>query len=290
MRTVPAPLSIVALLACVGCAKAPPPADPEFSDALIFLLRAFEGPQADLAFAARDLESQTNADLDVTSNNTNDRALAPAFLTDADVADIERTNTDRDIARALPVAVAGLSDFPPEDHAALQLMPDQTLIEPYSPDKYDRTFTEGKDCFGDRSCDTLRTWNVLTKDNLLMTIDYELGKDFRWIDLNLPDPSEVPEGEEPRNDGEPRWAMLARSWTSESFAGRGDKNYIHQSYTIELWIPRKQSEEGRTLRLLSLWSETEIGGLNVSDDQIIATTRAGIDRNFRAVDDYLEGK
>jgi hypothetical protein len=277
---------LLVILLAAGCHKATKPADPEFSDALIFLLSEFEGPEAELAFAMRDLEGQIATDMDVTASNPNDRALAPALLTRADVSSFDLHNTDRDISAALPVAVAGLSAFGTDDHAGLQLLSDQTPVEPYSPDHYQRTFSEGADCFDAQGCGTLRTDNDLTKDNLLMTLDYQLFKDFRWVDLELPDPSSVPDGEEPVNVGDPRWAILARSWTDRSFAGRNENSWIHQSFTIEMWIPQGKD----TVRLLSLWSESEFDGLSVSDDAVIATTRSGIDRNFEAADDYLEGQ
>jgi hypothetical protein len=163
-------------------------------------------------------------------------------------------------------------------------MSDQTPVEPYSPTFYERTFLEGADCWGDASCAELSTDNDLIKENLLMTIDVDFRKDFRWIDLGLPDPSEVPEGEPAVNPGEPRWAFIGRSWQDRSLAGRNDNAWVHQSYTVEVWIP----DGGETLRMLCLWSETELDGLNFTDEQVIATTRSGIDRNFQAVDAFLE--
>ena len=277
-RAWPCLLWSFALLA-LGCRRDSPPADPEFSDTLTWLLSSFDtAEEADLAFAMRALEEQIQRDMDLSSSNPVNRSLLPSRLSEADVADIERENTDRDIAAAIPVAVARRSDFPVERHAALQLLADQRPVEPYSPDKYDRSFLEGEDCFADNGCQVLRTSNDLTKENLLMTIDYLLLKDFRWVDLSLPDPSST---EAP--SGPPRMAILGRSWTDRSWAGREGNSFIHQSYTVEVWIPQEKG----SLRLQSLWSETEFDGLSVSDDAVIATTRSGIDRNFEAAEDYL---
>lgn len=270
----------------LACRKDTPPADPAFSDALIYVLSTFEGEEIDLAYGLRDLEDQIWSDMDPSASNPADRALQPAFLTEADVADLERQNDDRDLAKALPVAVAGLSAFPPADHARIQMLVDQTPVEPYSPDHYVRTFVEGRDCWEDRGCDVMRTTNDLTKDNLLMTVDYVFAKDFRWIDMALPDPSDVTATTAiPAPVGDPRFAILARSWTDRSYAGRTGDSFIHQSFTVEIWIP---TDDGGTLRLLSLWSETEFVGLSVSDDTIIATTRSGIDNNYKAAEDWLE--
>jgi hypothetical protein len=270
----------VLVLSLVACRKESPAADPEFSDTLTYLLSSFDtGAEADLAFAMRDLEARIHSDMDLQASNPVDRSLLPSALAEADVADIERENTDRDLGAAIPVAVAGLSAWPVEAHVALQLMPDQRPIEPYSQEKYDRSFIEGEDCFEAGDCEVLRTTNDQTKDNLLMTLDYILLKDFRWVDLSLPDPSA--EGQEPT--GEPRMAMLARSWTDRSWAGRSGNSFVHQSYTVEVWLP----QDSGSLRLQSLWSETEFDGLDVSDDMVIGTTRSGIDKIFATAEDYL---
>lgn len=295
---------LVLLVPLVACRKAPPPADPQFSDALVYTFRAFQGPEADLAYAIRALEEQVYRGMDVESSSPHDRALTPSDLAEEDIADIE--HPDRDPAACIPVSVAGVSRFGPDDHARVQMLEDQTPVEPYSPDYFVRDWLEGQDCWQDRQCRWMRTHNDLVKDNILLTIPYEFFKDFRWVDLALPDPSTVPAGEEPVHDGEPRWAIVARSWTTQPYAGETGANVIQQSYTLEVWLPRDgrgfvrdesdggeeewtaDSRGGGTLRMLTLWGETELGGLDVSDDLIAATTRKGIDDNFRAVEDWLE--
>jgi len=294
------------LIGAAGCRKAPPQADPEFSDALSYLFTSFESDSANLAYAMRNLEEQVYLGMDVDAEREQDRALQPEYLRNKDVADLEHP-TDRDIANALPIAVAGASIHTIDDHMALQLAVDHKPWEPGSPNHYVRSFLEGEDCWGDRDCDLLRTDNELTKENFLMTVEYTFFKDFRWVDMNLPPPSEVPEGEEAINEGKERWAYVGRSWTPRSFEGDSGKAWIHQSFTIEIWIPRdgggfvrtKKSENvdggewegdstgGGVLRMLSLWTETEFKGLNVSDDTVVATVRKGIEDNFIAADDYL---
>ncbi|MBT3218763.1 MAG: hypothetical protein HN348_06695, partial [Proteobacteria bacterium] len=214
----------------------------------------------------------------------------------------------RPVADAVPVAVAGVSAFDPYAHAEVQLLVDHTPVEHYSPDNYIRTFLEGEDCWLDCECKLMRTENDATKENALMTLDYIFLKDFRWIDLNLPDPSSVEPGEDPINEGDPRWGFVARSWTTQSWEGRKGKAFIWQSFTLEIWIPRDgegfirsssdkntddgdwttDSDGGGTLRLLSLWVETEFVGLSVSDEVVAGTTMSGIDKNYEAVEEYLE--
>lgn len=273
---------LLLIFTATGCKKAPPHANPEFSDAVRFLFSDFEGEEADLAYALRVLEEQIAETMDLTAKKAKDRALQPDRLTREDVAHVDHPG--RDLSKAIPVAVAHLSPFPLEEHPRIQLLADQRPVEPYSPEKYVRTFQEGRDCWADGDCTYLRTDNDLTKENFLMTVDYRFTKDFRWIDLNLPDPAEVPEGEEPENTGTPRWAHIARSWTDQSYAGRKGNSWIHQSFTTEVWIP----DGDHTVRLLCLWSETEFDGLSVSDEQVIATTQTGIDKNMVAHDAWLE--
>jgi hypothetical protein len=297
---------VITLLAS-GCSRKSPDADPQFSDAARFLFASFDSSDAEVAFAMRALEQQIYLGMDVESDATIDRALLPEALQPSDIVGLN--DTGGDLSRALPVSLAGLSPFSVEDHRDLQLMVDHTVIEPFSPEYYEREFLEGADCFADRSCGRMNTYNRLIKENALMTVDTEFYKDFRWIDLALPDPSSVRDGETPVNDGEPRWAILGRSWTDQIWPGRGGSVQMLQSYTIEVWIPRDgrgfvrtdddvnadggewtgDSSGGGILRNLTLWAETDLG-FGVSDDVVIGTTRNGIDRNFEAADAYLAGE
>lgn len=265
----------------LACRRDSPAANPKFNDAIHQSFVGFRGPEADLAFALRAIEDELGK-LDIDSRDILDRSVEPEPLSEEDVADLK--HPARDPSAALPIAVAGASAFDPEDAVRIQMLPDQTPVEPYSPNKFDRTFLEGGDCWPDRSCDWLLTFNDLVKDNFIMEVPYEFKKDFRWVDLNLPDPADVPEGEEAVNDGSPRWAFLAQSWQEESFTGNGGDNTLLASYTVETWIPRPG---GGTIRLQALWSETDLG-VSASDDMIIGTARAGIDTNFQAQEKWLE--
>ncbi len=230
----------------------------------------------------RELEAEIYASMDLSSDNSLDRSLAPDPLTEADVADIEHPE-GRDVGDALPVAVARRSPYSIADHVRVQMLADQTPIEPSSPDKYDRYFYEGGDCWADNSCEFLRSENDLIKDNILMTIDYTLWKDFRWVDLGLPDPDTLEEGEEAISDEE-RWAIVARSWTTEPATGESGNVTIYQSFTVEVWIPE---DSGDTVRMMSLWSEADLG-VELDDETIAGTTRVGIDDIFESADDWLE--
>jgi hypothetical protein len=286
--------ALVALILTSGCRKKAPEAPPEFSDALVHLFTSFDEDDEVLSQAVRDIEAQIYLGMDVTAENFTDRALEPDGLTTDNVQALER-DPDRSVADALPVAVAFASAFSLEDHSPLQLLVDHRPFEPYSPDHFERFFLEGEECWGDRSCTLLRTHNELTKKNALMEVIYEFYKDFRWLDIST--------------EGPARWAYVGRSWNPRSFEGEGSSAWIHQSYTIELWVPRDgrgfirdgssqnvddgtwaaDSSGDGTLRMLSLWSETEFKGFSFSDDAVIGTMRLGIDKNFNATDDHLAG-
>lgn len=288
----PAALAIATVL--WGC-EAAPEANPEFSDAAQFIFRQFEtSREADLAFAARTMEGDLYATLDLWAESSRDRALTPAELGEEDVADI--AHPDRDPGLCVPIAVARVSPHALDAHATYPLLTNQVPVEPSSPDHYDRTFVDGTElCWPDRSCEFLRTVNDVTKDNILLTITYELKKDYRWIDFALPDPDSVPEGEEPIQEGEPRWGLVARSWSEERAAGDSGNATIEQSFSVELWVPRTgesppdpadDSTTG-TLRLLSVWAETTFTNAEFDDELVSNTTRTGIDDIFETQDAWI---
>jgi len=299
-------VAFLGLVFAVGC-KPTPPANPSFDDAAQFAFREFENEDpAVLAYAVREFEGEIYRGVDVDADDVADRALTPADLSEDDLGDLE--HPDRDVSLAVPVAVAAGSVHDISRHQVLPLLPDQRPIEPNSPDHYDRSYPDdGDTCWPDRSCAFLRTVNVLTKTNPLMSMDYTLYKDFRWVDLSLPDPADVPADVEATSNGEPRWGFVARSWTSERAEEEGGGASIEQSYSFEVWIPRDSggfvrngstsnndggewtgdSTIGGTLRLMALWAETDIGP-DVAETIVINLTRGGIDDIFEGQDLYLD--
>lgn len=297
-------LLIALLVVSVGCRKSQE-ANPEFDDAARFVLTSFDAEPEVLGFALRQMELQVYLSLDVEDGGVVARAVELSPLTEADVANIDRP--DRDLSLASPVALAGLSPYGPEHHQLIQFLDDQTPVEPYSPDLYDRDFEVGGDCWQDQACERMETYNILVKESALYSIPYEFHKHFRWVDMNLPDPADVPDGEEAVNDGEKRWAYVARSWTSAPYESENGRHAINQSYTIDMWIPRDgqgfertaedvnqddgewttDSSGGGSLRMLALWHETIVGGALQDGDIATSFTRAGIQDNFDAADDYI---
>lgn len=305
MRARVAPPALLLLLPLVVGCKASPPANPEFDDAARYLVRVFDsGTDAERAYGLRQLERQTYLNMDLEASNPANRSVEPADLQPEDVADLD--HPDRDLADNLPLALGFLSAYPVPDHAEVFLLEDMTPIEPSSPDIYDRSFLEGEDCWTEPGCSVLRTTNDVERSNLLYDLRFDLYKDYRWVDLKLPDPASVPEGEEAVNEGEPRWALYVRSWVPTSVEGNGAT--LWQSFAMEMWVPRdcqgfvrdgseenldggswttdSCTEPGGTLRMQALWYDTELGA-DVSDDIKQAATRSGVDGHFEATEDWL---
>lgn len=261
-------------LILLGCSAEQ--ANPAFDDAAVLALLEFEAEDpVNLAFAVRQIEADiATYDLD---GSLLDRSFEPVELTEDDVATF-RNVPDRDPGLCLPVAVTYASAHGVDDHVRVQMLEDQRPIEPASEAKYDRTLVEGEDCFADRTCEFLVTENPLSKENALMTISYTLFKDFRWIDLNLPDPADVAEGETAESET-PRWAIVGRSWMEEE-AVADEGTSILQSYSLEVWVP---TDDGVN-RMMSLWSESDS---SLGEDTVAGATRSGIQGIFEAGDEWI---
>ena len=293
------------LAVLVGC-PLPPRGNPEFDDATAFAFLQFDvESEADMAFAMRQLEEQLYLSVDLDAASSGDRALSPAALTDSDLESLEHPDRPAENLRAVTVIRAGTNI--PTRHIEYITLADQLPVEPSSQQFYNRVLASGGDCWPDRSCRFLRTVNDLTKDNdAIGSIRYTLNKDYRWVDLNLPDPDTVDEGEEPVNLGEERLAIAARSWTKESAANEAQDAFIHQGYSIEVWLPRDgggylrdsddenrdggtwthDSSAGGILRMMTLWGENQTT-LNASAELEIALIRVGIDGIFETQQEWL---
>ncbi len=301
------PVTALAIAVLLSACRASPLANPEFNDAAKYVFLSYDAPDVDLAYALREYERNVYLAMDVEANGVIDRAFTLERLQQSDIEGLGCEH-GLDPALALPVAVGGVSLYTPDEHGMVQFLTDHTPVEPYSPDHYDRQFVEGEDCFTGQDCLLMKTYNELTKKNAILEIPYEFHKTFRWVDLNLPPPEDfTAEDELPTRSDEPRWAMVARSWTTEIYESDSGNSAIEQSYTIDSWIPRDgrgfvrdgtesnlddgdwdaDSNGSGSLRALALWSQTKLG-VNAGEDLIIATTRGGIDDNFKAADEWLE--
>lgn len=293
-------VGLVVVVALSACRKSPE-AERVFNNPIVGTFGLFEAEDAELAPMMRDLELQIYTNMEVDAKDVLKRSVEPGPLALEDVEGL-KDRPDRDPSVALPIATAWASPYEIDAHAELPVLDDQRPLEPTSPDHFDRTFLEGKDCWVANDCRLLQTFQELTKvytGNIVPPIPYEFYKDFRWVDLNL--------GLEGATGS--RWAYVARSYDPGSFSdSKSGKNTIWQSYTIEAWFPRDgggftwddaasgveplgddagDSTVGGTLRFLTLWTETELT-LTDSDTMMAGTIRWGMDQNFKAHDKWLE--
>lgn len=285
---------VFALLgALVGCSRIPE-ADEGLGDAAATMFADFDEDDARVASVVRNLEREAYRELDVNAESPDPRARSVSPLALEDVDHLPE-RPDRDPGLALAVLVAYPSAFEVEDHAVIPVLADQRPLEPQSPDHYDREFLDGRGCWQGRDCLWLATRQELTKVYPLAFInplEYGFDKDFRWVDIALPD------------DDAPRWAYIARSFTKREYVSGGGNNVLNQSYTVETWIPRDgrgflraggppedrpdagDSGDGGTLRLLVVWSEASI--LSVDDPAIQENViRGGMNDNMNAHEAWL---
>lgn len=281
----------IGLIVATGCARQSPLGDAELSEGIPYTFANFDGDEDLLADAIRAIEEKTYLTLDLDAGEV-PRSLQPDDMTEAHLEGLTTPGVPLD--NLAKVAIAYVSPHDIASHAELMLMPDQTPIEPYSPEKYNRTILNGADCWLSHECDTIRTENDIIKQNLLMSVEYIFKKDFRFVDIST--------------DDEPRWAYMARSWMEETAEGEDGGAKIIQSYSIEINFPRDgrgflladagplpedspadmDSEGSGSIRVQAIWSETWFKTLNPGEDMVVGTLRSGIDKNYRVVDGYLD--
>ncbi|MBT3217957.1 MAG: hypothetical protein HN348_02620 [Proteobacteria bacterium] len=250
------------LISLLGCKKPPPEAPKELNELSRYLFREWDNEDPLVMQAGVENLRDFLADLDL-EGKVNDRSftLDPIREDDLDV-----DHPDRDPEDCLNVSVARKSEWPVDDHAQLQIESDQTPTEPTAKD-YLRTFPkeDDPDCLPDHDCGVLETVNDIRRENLLMSISFELFKDFRWVELD---------GEED--------ALVARSWIDQSWAGDNGKNWVYQSFSVDIWIASNDA----AWRYQILSSETEVG---VDDEDVVAGFLKGsIDNIMKKGDKAIE--
>jgi len=258
---------MMVVLSLSGCTIQEAPT--ELSELNRFLFREWpsEGDEL-LAEALLNFESQMG-EVDL-SGTLGQRSFIPENLIEDDLEGLvhpERPHTD-----LLGVAVGHQSPWNSSDHVLLIVASDQTPVQPTAP-LYERTFTGDSDpgCFVERQCMRLTTQNEVRRENLLMSVNFTVSKDYRWVRV-------------PADGADERWGIVARSWFSESFTAEDGDSHLWQSFTLDIWFDQP---DGGLTRYESMWTETEIPG--VSDPDIIrGTIRISLDDTFEAEDSYLE--
>jgi len=162
-------------------------------------------------------------------------------LTDADVVDVEHPG------RTLTDALGGVADaespHPLDAHVAFILLPDQSVVNPGDYGHFDRSFLLGGDCFADRGCERVETWNDVLKTAAFgVEIPYEYGKDYQWVDYRSA-------------EGDARTAVVSRGWVPEVAFDEGGENGILQSFTLDVFLGTR---EGGVRRVQAQWSEMKL--------------------------------
>ena len=251
------------MLAALFACPVAPDATADFSDAAIGALMHFDDEDpAILITAVEALEQQVYESVDPAIDDFNLRGLTPARLDDAAIAGM--VHPDRDPALGVPVALTWVSPHAPEKHDAITLLDDLVPVEPASPEKYDRAFDEGGDCYPSE-CEFARTTNDVRRQNILFTMDQQTKKDFRALRV------------------EDREFRLSRGWFERSFSNEEGTATIEQSYTIEVWL----THDDGALRVQITWVETVFTNMEYDDDLVAATLRLGIDSQFDQHDKWI---
>jgi len=259
--------TIATTAACTACTSLPE-APTELSELSSWLFQNFEAEDP-VVLAAGMGNLQAFFEAHLLDGRLEDQAWELTVLTDEHIVDVE--HPDRDPAAAVPVGLVELSNFTPGAHAQVILLEDQTPVEPASPNLYERSFLEPTEpsCFLDRTCATLRTDNHIRKENLVMSIEYSKRKDYRWSELM-------------REDRETEHGIIGRSWFEDQALGEQEATAIHQSYSIDVFLPH--GDDG-SMRYVALWTEASMYGMG--DDIIQATMRDGLQDMLEATEGWL---
>ena len=259
LRSVVATIGLVSLI-LPGC-KRPPEAPAELDDLSKYLYREWDNEDPEVLAVGLDNLRAFLQDVDM-EGAVLERSWELTSIASTDVAGVPHP-ADRNPEDTLGVAVTSLSQWPVRDHAMLQIEPDQTITEPAAA-FYERSFLTDDACFPGADCKFLETSNQVTRDNLVMSVDMVLYKNFRWVSLEGGD------------------AVISRSYLDQSWVGTKGKSTIWQSFSIDVWIP----QGNKTLRFQTLWSESDVA--NASDKLLIGTVKSSTDNIYDAGDEAIE--
>lgn len=259
-----APPVFMLLCGLVGCAK-PPDAAPATVDELSStLLRDFEGdaPEA----TATELAAWLLAHVDEQDG------FSLADITADDVADMPYDggeDGEPDFTQQSGIAVTHRVIGTLEEHVAVVPEADQSFADSDPSggyyDAWDRTITEGDaDTFVAGS--DLRTENSIEKHNFTVVIPYELGKDYRWITIDI--------------DGTATDTLMFRSYELAPGWSADHQNGLVYGWTVELWVP---DPNGDLIWYNASWCQlvTAVDGL-VDQDYLVQSVIDG-------TVDYMDG-
>ncbi len=261
MRT----LLILALVLSTGCGN-PPEAPTELSELLQYMMREWENEDPAVMEAGAANLAEYLAGVNYAGDRV-ERSTDPESLREVDVADMGHAE-GMDPADTVNLSLAWRSPHSVALHGLWQAQVDHSPAEP-SANSYARSFDEGGDgtCFEDRSCDPLYTSNVIERGNMLFTVEFDLAKHFRWVQID-----------------EDRWMIVARAWFEDIYPASQGSAVLQQSYTLDVFA---DNGLGGTDRLQVLYSDTSFEP-PIDADIKRNTTRLSIDGAMEATDQAIE--
>lgn len=260
----PPPLALLALVGVVGCKQAVE-APSELAELSVWLWSSFEDPEPEVLSTGLDnLWAFQQAEIEL-STGWEDRGFDALDRLDRDAVD-PLVDHDNDPAAAIGMGLFFPSRFSPGGHLDIIGMRDQAPVEPSSPDHYVREFVENDPgCMRERACEVLRSMNDVHRDNFLYALEYEMGKDWRWV--------ETAEGP----------ALLGRSWNVGE--NTNDSNVrLLQGYALDVFLPRGDA----SVRYHAVWQQTDMPG-GLTDEDLTRAVLKGIDDQLTLHDDFLAG-
>jgi hypothetical protein len=205
--------------------------------------------------------------------STDDRSYQVSTLSKDDLAGVNWPMQENP-GKAIGACVVRRSDWDLDDQVKLIQLPDQIDAEP-SAKSYMRSFIDPTDpsCFTQQGCPTLLTDNDVTRDNSAITVHFLLHKNYRWVKLGSAD-----------DGGAQRWAIAARSNTSQPYKGTKSGTALDQSYGMDIFLGQN---DGHTIRYQCSWSQTELG-VDLDDGLVLAVLVSGVDSALAASDTAIQ--
>lgn len=257
-------LSLLLLAGPLGCAKPPAEASATVDELSATLLREFEGDAPETTATALTSWLLSNVD--------KQDGFSLADIGADDVADMPYdggADGDPDLSQQRGIGVTHRVVGTFDQHAAIIPEADQSFADTDHTGGYykawDRTLTEG-DADGFVTGADLRTDNHIEKENLGVVIPYDLGKDYRWITVDL--------------DGTPTDTLMFRSYELAPGWSEDHANGLVYGWTIELWVP---DPAGDLIWYNASWCQlvTSVDGM-IDDDYVVSQI---IDGTI----DYMDG-
>ncbi|MCP4808393.1 MAG: hypothetical protein GY913_06205 [Proteobacteria bacterium] len=208
------------------------------------------------------------AGVDMEGSLVDERSWLLGPLTDTELEG--RTHPDRDLDATINIGIVGAEAHDLDDHLPYMMWADQTPLNS-GIQYYTREFpdTGDGDCFVDKSCPQIQTFNHAIRENHLYTVYYESLKDWRLIDL-----------------GDDRQAVVALAWFEESWPTTAGKDaHLWQSYELDVWL-EPQGEEG-VWRYYVGWSESD---LSEGEDVVAGSVRSATETRYETEESAAAGE